>query len=465
MTTDATQRLPRTRILATLGPASWEPEVMRCLVKAGASGFRLNFSHGRHDILKDVIARVRRLGDELNRPLALVADLAGPKLRTGPLEGDAEILLTTGEEVTLSPDFECTREGHISVDASVFSGNLEPGTRILLNDGKLEIQVVSVGQNEVRAFVVHGGLLGSHKGVNLPGVHLDIPSLSEKDVSDLEFALEHDVEFIALSFVREPRDIVDVKRRIAMKGRSAGVIAKIELPEAVDNLEALLEVSDGIMVARGDLGVELGVEILPVVQKQIIQTARRRGKLVATATQMLGSMTTNPRPTRAEASDVANAVFDGSDVVMLSEETAIGKFPCAAVETMCRILRYAEDSDAYRELASLHRPAGLGIAQATMRGACVAAAQLEARAIIPFSVSLTPTAESLDDLYVDGLAALIDSGALHDGDMVVLVTGSVVSGIGANTMKIYRIGTAGLAEDKETRRRLRDLVSQSLTGF
>jgi len=492
----ASTPITRTRILATLGPASWDPACVRAMLEAGASGFRLNFSHGRHDVLHEVVRTVHHQAAELGRPVCLVADLCGPKLRTGRIAGTREVLLRSGEEVLLSPGFEFTEPGRIAVDPEVFSGRIDPGTRILLSDGKLELEVLEVQPDVVRARVLHGGRLGSHKGVNLPTVKLEIPSLSEKDSADLDFALAHDFEFIALSFVREARDIVDVKQRIAEAGRTAGVIAKIESPLAVRNLDALLQVSDGIMVARGDLGVELGTEVLPVVQKQIIRTARQQGKLVATATQMLGSMTHAPRPTRAEASDVANAVFDGSDVVMLSEETAIGKFPVRAVQTMSRIVANAERSDLYKEMAALHRPAGEGVAHAAIRAACVAAEQLGARAIVPFTESgwtaytlasyrpsvsilactpdprsynrlalawgvmpfLVPVGGNINDLYVEGMRSLIKGGAIGAGDMVVLISGSVVGGTGANTIKIYRVGTADLAEDAETRRRLLDLI-------
>jgi pyruvate kinase len=354
--------------------------------------------------------------------------------------------------------------------------------------------------------VRHGGPLSSHKGINIPGVRVSLPSITAKDEADLAFALEHGVDWIAMSFVHEARDVVDLKRRIAQAERAAArttpVIAKIENPLAVEKLNEILEVSDGIMVARGDLGVELGPEELPVVQKRIIVTARRRWKLVITATQMLDSMTHHPGPTRAEASDVANAIFDGTDVVMLSQETAVGEFPVRAVETMRNIALFAERSALFRQhMEHFQRPVSEGVAHAAIRAACVAAEEVRARAVVAFSTSgwtarsvsswrpdtgvyalthledtwqrlalcwglrpfLIPRAETLDEEYVLGMATLLRAGALRLRDLVVVLSGSLLRGSGANTIRIYRVGTGELTDDPATREKLEHLSSPGLT--
>lgn len=476
----------RTRILATLGPATWDRPGITALLEAGADAFRLNFSHGAPGSLDAAIREVRAVAGQRGESVALVADLAGPKLRTGPLGREEEVLLPTGEVVLLSPDFEGTVPGKVAVDPAISGHALQPGMRVLLNDGRIELRILRVRGREAEARVEHGGRLGSHKGVNLPDSVLDIPALTDKDEQDLRFALERDADFIALSFVRDARDVVALKRLIAESGGDTPVIAKIEMPAAVRNLERILEVSDGIMVARGDLGVELGPEELPVVQKRIIEAARRSSKLVITATQMLESMTRSPRPTRAESSDVANAIFDGSDVVMLSEETAVGAFPSRAVEVMRRIAGCVEASDLFEQrLAAMGRPQVQGVTLAAVRAACVAAEQLRARAIIPFTSSgwtaftvaalrpsvpilpctpsprtfrrlslcwggrpvLIPEARDLDDLYRVGVHGLVRAGFLRRGDVVVMLSGSVVVGTGADTIKIFRVGGGGHAVD------------------
>jgi pyruvate kinase len=331
-------------------------------------------------------------------------------------------------------------------------------------------------------------------------VALSIPTITAKDVEDLDFMIDEGVDMIAMSFVRDASDIVDLKRRISERGAGIPVIAKIEKPEAVEHIEAILDVADAIMVARGDLGVELRPERVPVVQKELIAAARRKSRLVITATQMLESMTRNPRPTRAEASDVANAIFDGTDVVMLSAETATGSFPVESVRTMADIARIVEASEGYeRAMTQFHLPEGQGVVHAAVRASCVAAEEVGARAIIPFTASgwtaflvaamrtrtpvvactynastyhrlalcfgvtpvLIPQARDIDDLYVIGLQKLLGARVLSPGDLVVVLTGSVVRGSGANTIKIHRVGTADLSDDPETRRRLRSLISQS----
>lgn len=306
---------------------------------------RLNFSHGNHGDYANIIADLRGLADEKNRSLAILQDLQGPKLRTGPTENDEPVSLTSGNLISLTTQESVTTSESIFVDYDPLPSDVKPGDRILLDDGSLELRVVGTSKAEVQAEIVVGGLLGPRKGINLPGVDLSAPSMTEKDFKDLAFGLEMDVDAVALSFVRRPDDIRTLREAIDRQQGGAKkplIIAKLERPEAVDNLDAILDQVDGVMVARGDLGVEVSPERVPSIQKQIIYSASERQRFVITATQMLESMIHNPRPTRAEASDVANAVFDGSDVLMLSGETAVGDYPVASVSTMVRIIADAE---------------------------------------------------------------------------------------------------------------------------
>ena len=335
------------KIVATIGPASQEDDVVEKLLQAGMDVARLNFSHGTHENHAARIAQLRAISTRLGRPLALLQDLQGPKIRVGLLP--ASLSLVPGASVLLYPEGgsrprTTNDQALIPVDFPQLFDSVKPGNRILLDDGRLALSVQKVLEKQVVAEVKTGGALTSNKGINLPGVLLDIPAFTEKDAEDLEFGLSLGVDFVAISFVRRAEDLQKVRQRIACQspGECPLLIAKLERPEALDNLEAILEVVDGVMVARGDLGVEMAPEDVPGAQKRIIQAANRRGKLVITATQMLESMVHNPLPTRAEASDVANAVFDGTDAVMLSAETAAGDYPVEAVTLMDRIVRQAE---------------------------------------------------------------------------------------------------------------------------
>jgi pyruvate kinase len=313
------------------------------LLTAGVDVARLNFSHGTHADHATVYERLRAAAHAQGQALTILQDLQGPKIRTGAIPGGA-IEITAGEIVTLTIDEENTDPELIPVDFPQLAASARPGSRILLDDGNLELEVLAVSGQQVKTRVVLGGLLKSHKGVNLPGVDLDIPGYTEKDAEDLQFGLELGVDAVAVSFVRRPADIEAVRTAIRAfaPGRVTPIIAKLERPEALRNLDAVVAAADGVMVARGDLGVEMSPEYVPIAQKQIIETANRQARFVITATQMLDSMINFPRPTRAEASDVANAVFDGTDAVMLSGETAAGKYPLAAVEMMDKIVRQAE---------------------------------------------------------------------------------------------------------------------------
>ena len=337
----------KAKIVATIGPASQSEAVLEKLILAGMNVARMNFSHGTHEEHAERIARIRRISQKLGISIGILQDLQGPKIRVGELSEPVQ--LSQGEMVTLyvtgtSP--AGNGEKKIPVDFRELFDSVQPSDRLLLDDGRLTLEVVSVrDQNALSAKVIVGGPLSSHKGINLPGVRLRIPGFTEKDEEDLAFGISQDVDAVAVSFVRTADEIKKVyaaMERICAGKRLPLLIAKVEKPEAIDNLEAILDVVDGVMVARGDLGVELPPERVPVQQKHIIRIANRRAKLVITATQMLESMITNPLPTRAEASDVANAVFDGTDAVMLSAETAAGKYPVEAVLMMDRIVREAE---------------------------------------------------------------------------------------------------------------------------
>jgi pyruvate kinase len=341
------------KIVATLGPASSSEDVLRKLIHSGLDVARLNFSHGAHDTHGDIIALIRKLSAELNKPVTILQDLQGPKMRVGrlPEEGlelaaDQRVVLT--KVYDQAPSLENSEAKiHIPLDVPQLAESVSPGNYILLDDGHLELEVTRVEGLAVYAKVILGGRLTSNKGLNLPGAKLNIPGFTEKDREDLEFGLRQGVDAVAISFVRNAEDIESVRRIIAgMSPHQADMplIAKLELPEAIENLEAITLASDGIMVARGDLAVETTPAIVPIVQKKMIDVANRNARYVITATQMLESMIANPRPTRAEASDVANAVLDGTDAVMLSAESAVGRFPVESVRMMVEIVQQAEEN-------------------------------------------------------------------------------------------------------------------------
>ena len=335
----------RTKIVATIGPACATPEMVRALVASGMDAARLNLSHGTHDDHRQRAKLVRDAQAEAGRPLALIGDLQGPKFRVGDLPSPLQ--LVQGEEITVVVGAN-GREGELPIAPAAIGEVLQRGHEVLIDDGMVRLQVEEVDAGRARCGIVVGGAVTSHKGVNLPGVPIPIPSLTRKDLEDLEFALELGCDYIALSFVRSPADVRDLRALIDQVGSMAHVIAKIEKAEAVDALDDILHETDAVMVARGDLGVEIGPALVPLVQKRIILSALERGKPVITATQMLESMIHHPEPTRAEASDVANAILDGTSAMMLSGETAVGEYPIQAVQTMDRIARAIEPSLGYR---------------------------------------------------------------------------------------------------------------------
>jgi pyruvate kinase len=338
----------RTKIVATLGPVSSSPEVIRQLVMAGMDVARLNFSHGSQAEHAQQIASLRAISRELDTPVTILQDLQGPKIRVGQLPAGA-IMLAPGEIIALVPEGEYVGgDATVPLDYSHVAGSAMPGMRVLLDDGLLELEVVAVVGTALRCRVVEGGLLRSRKGVNFPNLTLPLPSLTDKDIRDVEFGLAHGVDWISLSFVRTAADVRTLKELLAAKGVSKPVIAKIEKPQAVANLDEILQEVSGVMVARGDLGVEVSPGKVPMLQKQIIEKCNRIGLPVITATQMLESMIRDSRPTRAEASDVANAIIDGTDAVMLSGESAIGAYPVRAVEMMARIATEVEAGIAFK---------------------------------------------------------------------------------------------------------------------
>jgi pyruvate kinase len=451
----------RTKILATIGPASATPDRLAAMVAAGMDAARLNFSHGSREQHRASVDLVRAASDDAGRPLALVADLQGPKLRIGELP--APRILERGQEVIVTPE-PAAQDGELPVSPAVIGEVLEPGHEVLIDDGLVRLRVEEVEHGRARCAVVTGGVVGAHKGVNLPGVPLPIPSLTAKDVADLELALSLDVDFVALSFVRSAADIRDLLKLIEDAGSHAEVIAKIEKAEAVDALEEILRETDAIMVARGDLGVEIGPAEVPLLQKRIISRALQLGKPVITATQMLESMIEHADPTRAEASDVANAVLDGSSALMLSGETAVGAYPVEAVAYMDRIARAVEPSLGYRH--QMPEPGeDPGVGRAMSNAACDLAEALGAKAIIvPTATGRTasavarlrprrpivglthneyafrqmalewgvlplmlPEVHDVEELWGRAVGAARDVGIVHSGDRVVITAGTSVN--------------------------------------
>ncbi|MBZ5541000.1 MAG: pyruvate kinase [Acidobacteriia bacterium] len=467
----------RTKIVCTIGPASRSPRLIEKLMRAGMDVARLNFSHGTHAEHARSIALLRETSRKLQKPIAVIADLQGPKIRTGPLAGGAPVLLRTGQRFTITAARVLGDSTRVSTTFTALPREVHKGDRILLADGLIELRVRQVRGREVICEVVNGGELGQNKGINLPGVQLRVPAVTAKDREDLAFALAHGVNYVAVSFVRRPEDVLQAKALIRRAGKDTPVIAKLEKPEAIANLDAILRVADGVMVARGDLGVEMSPERVPVVQKEIIARARVFRRPVITATQMLESMTQNPRPTRAEASDVANAIFDGSDAVMLSAETASGKYPVESVAMMARIIEEAEAS--VHEFPRPEPTEKLKVAETVAELVCHASRELHMKVIAVFThsgftarlvsryrpqtpiIAFSPERETrrrlaliwgvlprniADPRKIDGLAALTDKRLLEErlarkGDVVGIVAGMPMGVRGTtNFMKFHIIG-------------------------
>jgi pyruvate kinase len=461
----------RTKIVATIGPSSADEDALARLIEAGMDGARLNFSHGTHDDHGVSAHRVRDAQVAFRRPLALIADLQGPKLRVGDLSAPVE--LEVGDEIAVV-DEDSARDGDLPVAPNVLASVLRVDQDILVDDGHVRLRVERVEGDRALCRVVTGGIVEPHKGVNVPGVPLPVPSLTEKDLADLDFALGLGVDYVAQSFVRSRADVAALRAKIEAAGSQAWVIAKIELQEAVGAIDEILDETDAVMIARGDLGVEVGAAAVPLLQKRIILAALERGKPAITATQMLESMVHRPEPTRAEASDVANAILDGTSAVMLSAETAIGEYPVDAVETMAEIARAVEPSLGYR-----HQLPGAAeaptVGRAMSNAACDLAEALGAKAILvpTFTgrtasavsrlrprrpiVALThvvtslqhmaiewgvtplaiPESTDVDDLWRQSIDAAREAGIVDAGDRVVLTAGTAVNIPGStNVIKV-----------------------------
>jgi len=378
----------RTKIIATLGPASNQEEVLTRMILAGVDVCRLNFSHGDQEEHRKNIQLIRKVSQELNTPIAILQDLQGPKLRVGTLEGES-IQLLPGEKILLTSK-ECIGTAEkIYVNYPHLADDVKPGERILIDDGKIELKILQADHKDtVTAEIVYGGKLLPKKGVNFPETKLSIPSITEKDRADLLFGLEHDVEWVALSFVRSAGDIVELKKLIAAQGKNTRVIAKIEKPEAVLHIDSIIQESDAVMVARGDMGVELEMEKVPVIQKSIVRKCIKHARPVIIATQMMESMITNAMPTRAETNDVTNAVLDGADAVMLSAETSVGLYPVKVVEMMRRIVEYAEKQEpVYRKSKKANPESHTHISDEVCFHATLLADVLNAKAIVGMTVS------------------------------------------------------------------------------
>lgn len=478
----------KAKIVATIGPSSSDEAVLRTLIEAGLDVARLNFSHGTHEDHAAVIARIRKLSKELGKPVSILQDLQGPKLRVGnlppdgvPLMAGQNIVLTSAEQMDGSVGAS-NGKLVIPMDVPDLVNSLSPGNRILMDDGHMELQVTAVRPDAVEARVVLGGVLKSHKGVNMPGANIKIPGFTEKDREDLKFGLQQGVDYVAISFVHTAEDVETVReaiKAIAPDKSHTPIIAKLERPEAIDNLDEILDAAYGVMVARGDLGVETSPSAVPIIQKKIIEEANLKTRLVITATQMLDSMIHNPRPTRAEASDVANAVFDGTDAVMLSGETASGDYPVESVTTMNAIVLEAEahfdewghcatgedvtEDDALsltraaRELAHDRNVSYIAVFTQTGRTAeLMSKARPEAPilaftpelrtlqrlnllwGVMPFLVPYAYTVETMISIVEEGMRQIT---SLQQGQQVVIITGFPVGAWRpANIMLLHTIG-------------------------
>lgn len=382
----------KTKIVATIGPSTQNREALKSAILAGMNVARLNFSHGSHDDHLQVIKNIRDLCKQLKAPVAILQDLQGPKIRVGKFK-NGSIELKEGQIVTISPDYEEGEEGRIPTDFKELPDACSQGTRILLDDGLMELKVLDKKGRELTAEVIYGGTLKNRKGMNLPGVTLPVDALTPKDLDDLEFGLSQGVDYVALSFVRHGSDIRKLRELIEARKPGTKIVAKIEMLEAIDNLEEIIRLSDGVMVARGDLAVEVGQSQLPGIQKKIIRLCNKIGRPVITATQMLDSMVENPRPTRAEITDVANAVLDGSDALMLSAETASGKYPFKCIRTMHEIILEVERTGDYYYQLSLDTQF-VEVAEAIAASACLCSMNLNASTI----VCLTTTGKTATEI-------------------------------------------------------------------
>lgn len=471
----------KTKIVATIGPASNSVEKIKELFEAGMNAARINFSHGSHESHGETINKIKQVREEMGLPIPLILDTKGPEIRTGVLKKEP-VELVKGNQFILTTEEIEGDENRVSVTYSDFTKDLSVGSTVLIDDGLIELEVKEIKDNDVICEIINSGLLGSRKGVNIPDAHLGLPALSEKDISDIKFGIEMGFDYIAASFIRSAEDVKEIRKVLEENGGSSiKIISKIENREGVDNLEKILGVTDGIMVARGDLGVEIPLEEVPVIQKEMIRRCKERGKLVITATQMLESMVNNPRPTRAEANDVANAIFDGTDAIMLSGETAKGKYPVEAVKTMVRIAEKIESSIDYKKVFMEEKSfIAYNVTDAVSHATCTTAADLNATCIMAVSksgftvrevskfrpacpiIAFTPEEQVKRQLNIiwgcypymlenvttttfDLFKAACGEGLrleiIEDGDIVIFVGGMPVGIAGTtNTLKVHVVG-------------------------
>ncbi|HMK49523.1 MAG TPA: pyruvate kinase [Thermodesulfovibrionales bacterium] len=464
----------KAKIVCTIGPASSDRRIISLMIKNGMNVARLNFSHGDYETHKKRIDLVRQISKDLRTPVAILQDLQGVKIRVGNIEGGS-VELKKGRELVLAPGDKVGNRDVIFISYPSLLREVNKGDRILLDDGLIQLTVTGKTRNGLRTTVIEGGILRDRKGVNLPGVKLSIKAFTEKDENDLAFGMEMGVDYVAISFVREAEDIRKVKEWMLRRNQSIPVIAKIEKPEALCNIEEIFSEVDGIMIARGDLGVEIPPEEVPLIQKGLIEKANKKGKIVITATQMLESMTEHLRPTRAEATDVANAVLDGTDALMLSAETASGRYPIEALQMMNRIIRHTEQM---KETESSYIRGNI-FAEATADAACRAAEDIDARVLVAFTqsgftarllskfrpgvpiIALTPDGKienrvslywgvtpkimqlpATTDEMISGIEkSLLSERVVRKGDVIVITSSSPLSTQGkTNFMKLHRIG-------------------------
>lgn len=469
----------KTKIVCTIGPSSESLENTKKLIMAGMNVARLNFSHGDFEEHGNRIKNIRQACEELNKTVAILLDTKGPEIRTGKLEVEP-IELVQDEYITLTTEEILGDKNRLSITYKELPQDVQVGSTILIDDGLIGLTVVEIQGTEIRCRIVNGGTIKSKKGVNVPGVAISLPGITEKDANDIVFGIEQGIDFVAASFVRKASDVLEIRELLKKhNGEHIQIISKIENQQGVDNLDEILEVSDGLMVARGDLGVEIPAEEVPLVQKRMIEKCNLAGKPVITATQMLDSMQRNPRPTRAEASDVANAIFDGTDAIMLSGETAAGKYPVESVLTMSRIAEKAESALNYREMFLKQRIAqDTSVTEAISQSVAISALDLNAKAIISSTESgqtarmvskyrpeapivavttqdrtmrrlaltwgVTPVkgeqASSTDEMFDYALQGGVKSGLVKEGDLVVITAGVPLGRSGStNLLKVDQI--------------------------
>lgn len=470
----------KTKIICTLGPAVDSDSILKKLITKGMDVARINFSHGTHEQHKKRVDSFKNIREKLKRPIPLLLDTKGPEIRTGKFE-TGEVILKEGESFVLVNDEIVGDGAKVTVTYKELYKDVKKGSRILINDGLVELEVVEIKSRDIYCTVLNGGAIGNNKGINVPGAEIHLPSLTNQDIEDIKFGIENDFDFIAASFVRKASDVIEIRKVLEKHGGQAiKVIAKIENREGIQNFDEIIKVADGIMVARGDLGVEIPVEEVPIVQKSLIEKCYKNGKPVITATQMLDSMIRNPRPTRAEASDVANAIYDGTSAIMLSGETASGRYPVESLETMARIAEKAEKSIDYWKRFSSKQPDMLAsVTNAISHATCTTALDLKASAIITVTQSghtarmisrfrpecpviatttspkvqrqlslswgvlpyLVREVATTDEMFDTGVEKALESGLVSNGDLVIITAGVPIGVSGTtNILKVHIVG-------------------------